>query len=91
MGLSPSNKGKHVYTGACEDTKIGSERGMCGQLRVTVRGWRPIQGELFTTCVVGFRGDQCAARDGDQFGFLINLDRLFWVIEFKILSGQQTE
>jgi hypothetical protein len=83
-------QGKHVYTGACEDTKIGSERdvrtiaGDCSRLAT-------YQGELFTTCVVGFRGDQCAARDGDQFGFLINLDRLFWVIEFKILSGQQTE
>ena len=89
-GVVTVEQGKHVYTGACEDTKIGSERdvrtiaGDCSRLAT-------YQGELFTTCVVGFRGDQCAARDGDQFGFLINLDRLFWVIEFKILSGQQTE
>jgi S1-C subfamily serine protease len=89
-GVVTVEQGKNVYIGACEDTKIGSERdvrtiaGDCSRLAT-------YQGKLFTTCVVGFRGDQCAARDGDQFGFLINLDRLFWVIEFKILSGQQTE
>jgi hypothetical protein len=81
---------KYVYTGACVDTKIGNEhdvqtiQGDCSRLST-------FQGKLFDTCIVGFRGDQCATRDDEQIGFLIILGRQFWVIDFKTLSVQRTE